>query len=553
MKTKLEFLYGKAQAEKVYPELLELIEDYRAKIILDKADYNLSEKDVFLITYGDQVFDNENKSLKVLKQFLDQELKEVINSVHILPFYPYSSDDGFSVIDYKEVDSAIGDWDDIRAISSDYRLMADGVINHISAKSQWLKACLEGDLEYKDFFIDVDPELDLSLVTRPRALPLLTQFDDKWLWSTFSEDQLDLNFANPKVLLKVLDVLFFYLSQGAKTIRLDAIAYLWKEIGTNCIHLEQTHVVVKLMRQALQSLVKDFIIITETNVPHAENVSYFGQGDEAQMVYQFSLPPLIAHALLRENTKYLSTWAKNLELPLHKCTYFNFTASHDGIGMRPLEGILDQKEINWFADRAKNKQGFVSYKTNTDGTKSPYELNVNFYSLLSNDNEAESIRRFLLSQAVMLVMPGVPAIYFHSIVGSVNDSAGVKETGRNRSINREKLEYETLLKELKTNERRNKVLNIYRDMLKVRTANPEFSPYAGFEVIEQNEALFIVKRSTESSCIFAVFNLTGKEQVCDLPAEVQGAEVIFELGDVKVRGEGKSFSLGKYSFVWLYA
>jgi len=118
--------------------------------------------------------------------------------------------------------------------------------------------------------------------------------------------------------------------------RLDAVAFLWKELGTNCLHLPETHELVKLFRDVCEIVAPRAIILTETNVPHAENVSYFGQGDEAHMVYQFSLPPLLLHAFITGNGQYLTHWASGLEPPPAGCTFFNFTASHDGVGVRPF-------------------------------------------------------------------------------------------------------------------------------------------------------------------------------------------------------------------------
>ena len=160
----------------------------------------------------------------------------MVDDIHLLPFYPYSSDDGFSVIDYKQVNPALGTWDDVARVGQNFHLMFDGVINHISAQSAWFKAFLQDDPKYRDYFIVVEGEPDLSQVVRPRTLPLLTEFTTpsgaKKVWTTFSADQIDLNYANPEVLLDIIDVLLFYVAHGAELIRLDAIAYLWKEIGT---------------------------------------------------------------------------------------------------------------------------------------------------------------------------------------------------------------------------------------------------------------------------------------------------------------------------------
>jgi len=347
---RLNALYTKEDAKKAYEGVKELVKKYKKRV--KSTEYHLSEKDTILITYGDQVQCINESPLETLKNFLDIHLKGVINSVHILPFYPYSSDDGFSVINYSEVDPKLGSWREIEEISTHYRLMVDGVINHVSQYSDWFKAYLAHDEEYKNFFLDVDPTIDLSAVIRPRATPLLSEFLDKDekihnIWTTFSRDQVDLNYSNYKVLLAVLDALFYYVEKGSTLIRMDAIAFIWKEIGTECVHLPQTHELIQLMREVLHEVAPEVIIITETNVPHNENISYFGSGeDEAQMVYNFALPPLLVHSVLHEDTQKLTIWAKTLTLPSDKVCFFNFTASHDVCGLRPVSGILSEEEID---------------------------------------------------------------------------------------------------------------------------------------------------------------------------------------------------------------
>jgi sucrose phosphorylase len=315
-------------------------------------------------------------------------LANVGGGIHILPFYPWTSDDGFSVTDYRKVDSNLGEWKDITSMQNNFRLMFDGVINHISAESEWFKGFLRDDPPYRDYFITVDGDPDLSQVVRPRALPLLTSFNtpsgEKRVWTTFSADQIDLNFKNPEVLFEILDIMLMYIERGATYIRLDAIAYLWKEIGTTCIHLPQTHHLIQLMRCVLDEVAPHVHLITETNVPHADNISYFGDGtNEAQLVYNFALPPLTLHTFHTGNAQVLSNWAKTLTLPSDKTTFFNFLASHDGVGLNPARGILSNEEIDALVNKTLAHGGLVSYKNNSDGSQSPYEMNVNYFDALS--------------------------------------------------------------------------------------------------------------------------------------------------------------------------
>jgi sucrose phosphorylase len=407
-------------------------------------------------------------------------------------------------VDYRKVDLALGDWDDLTAMQRDFRLMFDGVINHISSQSEWFKAFLNNDPQYADYFIVVKDSPDLSKVVRPRALPLLTIFQtpsgEKRVWTTFSDDQIDLNYQNPEVLLEILDVLLTYVERGATFIRLDAIAYLWKEIGTSCIHLPQTHQVIQFLRTVLDQVAPYVQLITETNVPHEANLSYFGDGrNEAQLVYNFALPPLVLHTFRVGDASTLSNWAKGLTLPSDHVTFFNFLASHDGIGLNPARGILSTNEIEALVEKTLEHGGLVSYKHNSDGSQSPYEMNINYFDALSNPQGNEPLElqadRFMSAQAVMLSLVGVPGIYFHSLFGSRGWRAGVNLTGRNRTINRQKFDLAALENELAdSSSLRYRVFHPYIQLLRARGVSSAFHPHGSQQVLDYGKAIFAVLR-----------------------------------------------------------
>jgi len=556
-------IYGPSRASAFLPQLEQRIERYASRVMTEDDRYMFTERDAVLITYGDQIRDDGRAGLEVLGEFLDRHVGPLVSTVHILPFCPYSSDDGFSVIDYYAVADGLGGWPAVEALGNRYRLMFDLVLNHVSAGSAWAKGFVKGDAKYADYFITLEPDADVSDVVRPRSHPLLTPMDTargrKWVWTTFSADQMDLNYENPDVLLKMVDILLTYVQHGARLIRLDAIAYLWKRLGTPCVHLTETHAVVRLLRNVLDRVAPEVVIVTETNVPHAENISYLGDGtDEAQMVYQFSLAPLVAHALVREDSRYLRQWAATaaVEWP---CTTLNFTASHDGVGLRPLEGILAEEEREALVAAAGERGGLVSYRSRPDGSRSPYELNVNYLALLQapGEDENRAARRFLLSQSIMLVMPGVPGVYFHSLVGSTNDREAVRRTGRARSINRAKPELSALEDELRHHGRRRMVFNTYKTMLEKRRGLPCMHPHASFSLPESGPDIFAVQRGDGHAAVLAVHNLSAQVRTCRFRPE---AGCYGTLHDVL---SGRTFraepdrhgfvgvDLGACDFVWL--
>ncbi|MEG6214966.1 sugar phosphorylase [Enterobacter quasihormaechei] len=521
IKKLINHIYGESFSDAHLDVLLTKLEQ-AAVNITEKRKSGWDEKDVVLITYADQFSAKGEKALSVFTRFYNEWLSRTFSHVHLLPFYPWSSDDGFSVIDYHNVAPETGTWQDVAELKQSASLMFDFVCNHMSAKSEWFAHYLAQKPCYEDFFISVDPETDLSAVTRPRALPLLTPFtlhdgSVRHLWTTFSEDQIDLNFASPQVLIAMVDVLLHYLAEGARYIRLDAVGFMWKIPGTSCIHLEQTHCLIQLFRAITDAVAPGTVIITETNVPHKDNISYFGDGEnEAQMVYQFSLPPLVLHAVHCQDVKALSQWAGSLALPSTHTTWFNFLASHDGIGLNPLRGILPESEILSLVEKLQQEGALVNWKNNPDGTRSPYEINVTYLDALSlqDSSDDERIARFILAHAVLLSFPGVPAVYIQSILGSRNDYEGVERLGYNRAINRKKYTAGQVDSELNNKKSiRSQIYSRLSELIAIRRGESAFHPdsQAVFDAVGE-QILKIIRVAENGERITALFNFSNKMQ-----------------------------------------
>jgi glucosylglycerate phosphorylase len=518
----LDGLYGHGVGGPVYEQLTRLVENHRLHISTSQPQ-GLDQGDTILIAYPDQIRQAGQPSLAVLEDFCRLHLLHTLTGIHLLPFYPWTSDDGFSVVDYREVDPRYGGWQEIQRLGQNFKLMFDAVINHVSVSSAWFRSLLEGEKDYGDYFIIPAESDDLSQVVRPRALPLLTEFQTAngmvKVWTTFSADQVDLNYANPQVLLEILDVLLFYVSQGADFIRLDAIAYLWKEPGTTCISLPQTHAIIQLFRVILDQVAPHVMLITETNVPHLDNISYFGDGkNEAHLVYNFSLPPLVLYAFQTGSAETLSRWAQSLDLPAG-ATFFNFLASHDGIGLNPLRGLLPEAEIEAVVERVRAHGGLVSFKDLPGGRQQPYELNINYFDALNDPNAAEPLEtqvdRFVSAHAILLALRGVPAVYFHSLVGSRSWREGAQASGHNRTINRKKLErdeLEDLLADPETLPAR--VFQRLAHLLQVRRAHPAFHPSGDQEVVPAAPGVFALLRSSPdgSERILCLQNISDREE-----------------------------------------
>lgn len=529
----LELMYGD-RAQHTLEQLAEELASFPgSQGTIPDAPWN--EQDIVLITYGNSIIAPGERPLETLYDFLELYVGKALSAVHILPFFPYSSDDGFSIVNYREVDPGLGYWGDILRFSGRYGLMADLVLNHMSRESLWFVDYTQGVEPAASFVREVDPDADVSAVVRPRQhdlrVPVETSRGTRHVWATFSDDQIDLDYENPAVLVEMARILLLYLRMGARFVRLDAVAFLWKELGTPCIHLPQTHAAVKVMRGVMETAVPNSTLVTETNVPNKENLSYFGEGDEAQMVYQFSLAPLLLHALHGGNAHHLTRWAASLSPPPAGATYLNFTASHDGIGLRPLEGLVPVEEVNRLVSGIQGFGGYVSLKANPDGSRSPYELNITYFDALkgtARGRDGAQVERFLCSQTVMLSMKGIPAIYIHSLTATQNDHLAVDLTGRQRSINRHRWDRTRLYSLLDDSGTPNsRVFEELRRLMLIRRAQPAFHPDGDQTVLQLGDALFaVVRRSVDGAqTLAAVANVTGQDQtfeVADALAEGQG-------------------------------
>lgn len=578
MRARLALLYGEQAEPDIYKELERILVVHHSymtpELIEAEKNFRVSdrftEKDVILITYGDLIVSENKMPLVALADFTQRMFHGLINTLHILPFYPYSSDRGFSVMSYQEVDSSLGSWEDIREIGKTFKLMFDGVINHCSARCKWFRRFVSGDPDYKDYFIAFDSPDDLDTeslqkILRPRTSDILTPFDTidgtKYVWTTFSEDQVDLNFKNSRVLMKIIRILLDYVRRGADIIRLDAITYLWRELGTSCAHLEQTHEVAKLLRDVLNVVAPHVVIITETNVPHDDNITYFGNGrDEAQMVYNFALPPLVLHTFLTGNARALTGWAKDLVPPSNTTAFFNFLDSHDGIGLPGAKGILTPDEIEDLCTSVRDGGGFVSMKTNGDGSESAYELNATWFSAVNpSEDDPMNVRidRFLASRAVALALRGVPGIYILSMFASTNDVEAVSRDGVKRSINRSSLYEKKIVDMMDRNSIEKHATDGFMRLLEVRVNEPAFHPNSAQTVLDLGDSVFGLVRTPHdgSDNLLSLINVTAKPVTVSIPvAELGFNGVLHELiKDENIASEDDIwlFELAPYRVAWL--
>ena len=532
LKRHLETIYAGVEGvesedyEQLCDELIGLMRVQQANTEPARYINHWDETDCLVISYGDSILQQGEKPLHTLKQFLDRYADGYINGVHILPFYPFTSDDGFSVLDYSSVNESLGDWNDIQSIAADYSLMSDLVINHCSARSPWFDNFIKDRDPGRNFFVTASPDDDLSAVVRPRTNPLLREVETvngtQYVWCTFSHDQVDLNFRNPEVLKQFVSIIRQYLDSGVRLFRLDAVAFLWKQPGTNCLNLEQTHEIVRLLRTLIEHAQDDAIIVTETNIPNRENLAYFGNANEAHWVYNFSLPPLLVNSLITGDCHYLKQWMMSMPPARNGTAYFNFIASHDGIGLRPAEGLLTEGEINTLVETMQTFGGRISWRTGDQGQRKPYEINIALFDALQGTTHGPDhwgLQRFLCAHAIMLALEGVPGIYIHSLVGTRNDYQRVENAGHNRAINRHQWQYSELQDRLAdANSSEHLVFSGISELLKIRRQQSAFHPNATQFTLHLGSGLFGFWRQSidRQQSIFCISNITDQVQTLNL-------------------------------------
>lgn len=551
MLEKLIFLYGKVKGKEVEKRLKNIINEAKTKVVCEDRPF-WDEKDIFLITYPDSFYEKETPVLQTLDKFLQFHLRGGISGVHILPFYPFSSDRGFSVTNYYQVEKEFGTWGDVEKIGKRYRLMADLVLNHVSVKHEWFQKFLAGEEKYWDYFIHFDkvkiPQEALKKVFRPRSAPILTPFEtakgERWAWTTFSvensTDQVDLNYQNSEILIEVIKILLFLLQKGVRIIRLDSIPYIWKELGTDCKNLPKTHTIVSIFRNVLDLVCPGALIVTQSSLPFGENISYFGNKEkEAQLVYNFALPPLLLEAFYSRNSKYLNQLAEKMSSPDKDCSFLNILAVHDGVGINGAKDFLNEAEINNLCLMAENKGGKLSYRSLPEGGQTVVEINITWWSALNNPLSSLGtvepfeiqLKRFISSYAIAFSMRGIPAVYYLSLIGAENNYHLFQKTKIKRDLNRTNLDLRELeVKFWDKSSKEFKVLAAMKNLISKRKLFSAFHPGAKQVVLNLDKRVFSLLRGDGNEKVLALHNLSNEV--------------------VALKYNSRLFKLDPFSYIW---
>ena len=558
--------HSEEEINSVWSQLLQILDPFRAdqlnkKVVIESI---WDSSSVVLITYPDSIYRKDESTLKTLTEFVKNRFSGLSSVIHVLPFLPSTSDGGFAVSNHEKIDDFFGDWDDLKDLSLNHKIMADLVLNHVSSSHPWVHQFIKSKDPGASYIVS-SSETDIwEKVIRPRNSSLFTNINTsqgfKSVWTTFGPDQIDVDWRNPHLFIEFVKLLVRYVNNGAEWIRLDAIAFIWKVPYTTCLHLDPVHSIVKLLNKCLKIIKPSAVLITETNVPEKENLSYLIEGNEANLAYNFTLPPLLLEAIYTGKTDLLNSWLSTWkELP-RQTSLLNFTSSHDGIGLRALEGIMDEQRIHNLLVESEKRGGLVSHRRLSNGQDQAYELNISWWSAMADDGsdfKQFQFERFLLSQVFTLSLKGVPAFYLPSILASSNDLDSFSKTGQRRDLNREKFEANNLLEVLRNfDSPASRNISYLTHIVKVRSRIKAFHPEASMKCISTNiDNCIIIQRGLEEDSVYVICNVSNKRMNFDLLSELNlsqsfsNKKLIDNITGAHLNTD--SFTLNPYQVVWI--
>ncbi|MCF8092398.1 MAG: sucrose phosphorylase [Desulfotignum sp.] len=452
-----------------------------------------------LITYPDSLGANLPELHYVLRKYF----LKAVSGVHLLPFYPSSSDRGFAPKTYDEVDPAFGSWDDVEKIGKDFDLIIDFMVNHISRQSVFFQDYIAkgANSEYADMFLSFDKlapngwikdeDLEKVYTRKPRPPYLTLERPDgalEKIWCTFDYEQIDLDYDSPKTREIMRKFIIRLARNRPKMIRLDAIAYTTIKVGTNCFFLEP-----KIWE--LLEWFNDFAAAFDTEIlPEVhEHYSYqFKLAQKGYWCYDFSLPMLVLHGIYMNTTRRLKSW-------LRKCPRKQITTldTHDGIGVVDVMELLNQQEIDATLEKLYEKGSNVkkTYSGPEYQNLDIYQVNCTYYSALGCDDDA-----YITARTIQFFAPGIPQVYYVGLLAGENDIALVEKTRQGRNINRHNYTLEEIREEVKK-----PVVQRLLKLMKFRNSYPAFN--GKFSLLKSKNTELILEWSHKQHVATAHINV----------------------------------------------
>lgn len=539
---RLTRLYGTAESRPRFEALVARWRDRVREALGDDSPERprLTEQDAVLIAYPDHLRRAGEPPLATLGRWCREHLTGLVSSVHVLPYHPSTSYEGYAITDYTAVDPAFGTRDDLAALGRDFHLMVDLVLNHCSASHPWVDQFVAQREPGRRYVLTADPGARwLQEVRRARDLPLLhpveTAAGRRHVWTTYSPDLIDLDWREPDVCLEFLEILLDAVVLGARLVRLDAFAYTWKEPGTGCVARPATHDLLRLLQEVLRRAGAGAVALLPsiTNTTQDDNFSYLGPGEperQADLVYHLPLSGLLLLSSYREDARTLAAWLRGLPEAPQGRAYLNAAATHDGIGLTWLDGLIPAQSIRALVDEAVARGARVSSRRPTaSGESQPWEINATWFSACAKGPPAEQVARLLATQSVVLGLRGVPALYLPLFLAARNDALRVERTGDNRAINRGRFEvadWERMAAEQGSVEAA--TLEGMTRLLRARRSTPAFHPEGGQQIVDVGEPSVLAFERTPPGGGRGVLCLTN---FSSRPVRLAGSRLAAQRGD----------------------
>lgn len=555
----------------------------------------VNEQIVGMMLYVDRFADD----LKTFKKKVPYLEELGVNLVHLMPILKCPedhNDGGYAVSDYREINPAIGTMKDVNELAADFRkkdmyLMMDLVLNHTSDEHEWAIKARQGDPKYQDYYYfysdrHIPDQFEESL---PQVFPDMAPGNfthipelDKWVMTVFNNFQWDLNYTNPRVFIEMLDVILYLGNQGIDILRLDALAFMWKKIGTTSQNLDEAHRIIKALKACSRITAPGVLFLAEAIVTPPEIIKYFGEVDttsnECDIAYNATLMTLLWDSMATKNNRLLWTSLHNVPRKPRGTTWLNYIRCHDDIGLgyedhhaewagynpsdhrRFLVEFLTGN-IEWSFARGKK---FMENKHNGDA-----RISGSLASLAGLEKALEqgdsvavhlAIKRILLLHSVMLSFGGIPLFYAGDELAYLNDYSfenDPKKRYDNRWMHRPKMDWEKAKLRKKKGTIEQQVFSALKNMVTLRKQIPEFADTDNCHLVDcHNQHLLAYVRTFEAHKTFVVCNLNDHPESLSLDMMFYMGfdmknKIFDQYSGEKVVFENYQFILKPYQFVWL--
>ncbi|MEC7770652.1 MAG: amylosucrase [Bacteroidota bacterium] len=598
-------LYPEEHHEKDFQKLLNLLPTLfleRPEILrnqdlnrLQSGNWYQSEKLVGMQLYVEHF----NKDLEGLQEKIPYFKKLGINFLHLMPITPRpkgESDGGYAVNNYLEVDKKYGSKEDLLELTKAFRkngiyLMLDFVVNHTSNEFSWAKKAKKGDKKYQryyyiyeDFTIPAEFEKTLPEVfpeSSPGNFTYIPEME-KWVMTVFNSYQWDLNYTNPQVFLEMLTNLVKLTDMGVDVVRFDALAFLWKKIGTISQNLPEAHNLISLFRMCLQVVAPGSILLAEAIVAPTDIIKYFGeeerQGNECEIAYNASLMALLWNSIATKKTQLLYKSLMHIPSKPKDCTWINYIRCHDDIGLGYENHLI--QELGWnpemhrkflldyFCQRLDWSPAtgmlFMYNPKTGDGriTGSAASL-LGLEKALKNKDEdllQESVRKIIMLHGITLAFGGIPLIYAGDEIGTLNDYSFQNDPvkkGDNRWVNRPIQDWETISNLDNKDLPQSSIFHALQKLIKIRKENTVFADRNNLQLCHTgNDHIFSFERTQGQKGLLVICNFDENAQVIDSSwikklGYFSNGEPLDLVSDEKVGLNSALLEIMPYQMLWL--